>query len=172
MLINKQIVRIMKLIKKIARRVLRQELSKLDSDVRYYREKAYGKQDVILPTSLVDGIIRMLPDPNMANRNPMVIKQNSKICMGVYELSITEFHPGVGATILVEPLHIRIMITHRLDKLQANILGCNLEVDTFCWDLSYSGIRLVDDKTFAMIADFSVSSVNVAKAEGLLDYKK
>ena len=161
-----------KLIKKIARRVLRQELSKLDSDVRYYREKAYGKQDVILPTSLVGGIIRMLPDPNMANRNPMVIKQNSKMRLDVYELSITEFHPGVGATILVEPLHIRITITHRRDKLQASVLGCNLDVDTFCWDLAHSGLRLVDDKTFAMIADFSVSSINVVKETGLLDYKR
>jgi len=161
-----------KLIKKIARRVLRQELSKLDSDVKYYREKAYGKQDVILPTLLVDGIIRMLPDPNEANRNPMVMKRNSKMSMGIYELSITEFHPGVGVTILVEPLHIRITITHRRDKLQANVLCCNLDVDTFCWDLSHSGLRLVDDRTFAMIAEFSVSSVNVAKEAGLLDYKK
>lgn len=161
----------MKLIKKIARRVLRQELSKLDSDVRYYREKAYGKQDVILPTLLVDGIIRMLPDPNEANCNPMVIKQNSRMSMGIYELSITEFHPGVGVTILVEPLHIRITITHRRDKLQASVMGCNLDVDTFCWDLAHSGLRLVDDRTFAMIADFGVSSVNAAKAAGLLDYK-
>lgn len=159
------------IVKQIAKWVLRDELRELRMKVKYFKDKAYG-QDIVLPQSVVTEILQHLPSANEASKHPEMLYENRHIAdaLGNYTVEVSKFACGQWLALKVQPLGIIIYITHRRDKMQANVLGCNLEIDTYCWDFSHSGIRVVSNWEFMQVADFIRSSTKVAKETGMLDY--
>lgn len=161
--------------KKRARKVLSEEIEELNNNVKYYQEKYLGKQNIILSKSIVYSLIDMLPSANEAFHSPMVLKKcsvNNRINTNNFEFRVIEFYPEVSISIKILPLNIVVNIIHRKDNMSANIMGVNVNVDSFVWDFGASGIRIISDEEFNMLCNFTVSSHKVANETGLLDYKK
>lgn len=172
------------IVKKIARRILRNEIHEaekrqdaLANEIKSLRENYFGKQEVLLGKSIIAGIINLLPDPNQAVREPMkaFMKEGTALCTSVdgrFRLVVREFIIGHHVTIEIEPLKMLVNIPHREDTFHASIMGMCIDVKSYVYDLYQAGIREIDDENFYRIIEFGVSAVNVAKETGLLNYTK
>ena len=158
--------------KRKARKLLSDELKKLNDDLQYYKEKWLGKQDIVLSKTIVSMILKFLPSPNECVNNLSIIEKNSKMNCGTFEFQIVSFFPGDSIKIKIVPLNITISIVHRKDSMRSNMYGLNYDVTTYCWDFAASGIRVIGDKEFKRMVDFVVSGNKVAQETGLLDYNK
>ena len=158
--------------KRKARKLLSDELKKLNDDLQYYKEKWLGRQDVVLSETIVSMIFKFLPSPNECANNLSIIEKNSKMNCGTFEFQIVSFFPGDSIRIKIVPLNITISIVHRKDSIKSNMYGLNYDITTYCWDFAASGIRVIGDKEFKIMVDFLVSGNKVAQETGLLDYNK
>ena len=158
--------------KRKARKLLSDELKKLNDDLQYYKEKWLGKQDIVLSKTIVSMILKFLPSPNECVNNLSIIEKNSKMNCGTFEFQIVSFFPGDSIKIKIVPLNITISIVHRKDSIRSNMYGLNYDVTTYCWDFAASGIRVIGDEEFKIMVDFVVSGNKVAQETGLLDYNK
>ena len=158
--------------KRKARKLLSDELKKLNDDLQYYKEKWLGKQDIVLSKTIVSMILKFLPSPNECVNNLSIIEKNSKMNCGTFEFQIVSFFPGDSIKIKIVPLNITISIVHRKDSIRSNMYGLNYDVTTYCWDVAASGIRVIGDEEFKIMVDFVVSGNKVAQETGLLDYNK
>lgn len=173
------------IVKKIARRVLREEIQEaenrqdaLANEIRSLRENYFGKQEVLLGKSVIASIVQILPDPNQAMRAPMnSFRPNGEALSvtsidGKLKIVVREFVPEHHVTVEIEPLKMYVNIPHRKDKFTTNVLGMYLTVDTYVYDFYQAGIREIDDENFYRIMEFGVSATKVAKETGILDYNK
>ena len=158
--------------KRKARKLLSDELKKLNDDLQYYKEKWLGRQDIVLSETIVSMIFKFLPSPNECVNNLSIIEKNSKMNCGTFEFQIVSFFPGDSIRIKIVPLNITISIVHRKDSIRSNMYGLNYDVTTYCWDFAASGIRVIGDEEFKIMVDFVVSGNKVAQETGLLDYNK
>ena len=158
--------------KRKARKLLSDELKKLNDDLQYYKEKWLGRQDIVLSKTIVSMILKFLPSPNECVNNLSIIEKNSKMNCGTFEFQIVSFFPGDSIKIKIVPLNITISIVHRKDSIRSNMYGLNYDVTTYCWDFAASGIRVIGDEEFKIMVDFAVSGNKVAQETGLLDYNK
>ena len=158
--------------KRKARKLLNDELKKLNDDLQYYKEKWLGKQDIVLSETMVSMIFKFLPSPNECANNLSIIEKNSKMNCGTFEFQIVSFFPGDSIRIKIVPLNITISIVHRKDSIRSNMYGLNYDITTYCWDFAASGIRVIGDEEFKIMVDFVVSGNKVAQETGLLDYNK
>ena len=158
--------------KRKARKLLSDELKKLNDDLQYYKEKWLGRQDIVLSETIVSMIFKFLPSPNECVNNLSIIEKNSKMNCGTFEFQIVSFFPGDSIKIKIVPLNITISIVHRKDSIRSNMYGLNYDVTTYCWDFAASGIRVIGDEEFKIMVDFVVSGNKVAQETGLLDYNK
>ena len=158
--------------KRKARKLLSDELKKLNDDLQYYKEKWLGRQDIVLSKTIVSMILKFLPSPNECVNNLSIIEKNSKMNCGTFEFQIVSFFPGDSIKIKIVPLNITISIVHRKDSIRSNMYGLNYDVTTYCWDFAASGIRVIGDEEFKIMVDFVVSGNKVAQETGLLDYNK
>ena len=158
--------------KRKARKLLSDELKKLNDDLQYYKEKWLGRQDIVLSETIVSMILKFLPSPNECVNNLSIIEKNSKMNCGTFEFQIVSFFPGDSIKIKIVPLNITISIVHRKDSIRSNMYGLNYDVTTYCWDFAASGIRVIGDEEFKIMVDFVVSGNKVAQETGLLDYNK
>lgn len=158
--------------KRKARKLLSDELKKLNDDLQYYKEKWLGRQDIVLSETIVSMIFKFLPSPNECANNLSIIEKNSKMNCGTFELQIVSFFPGDSIRIKIVPLNITISIVHRKDSIKSNMYGLNYDITTYCWDFAASGIRVIGDEEFKIMVDFLVSGNKVAQETGLLDYNK
>ena len=158
--------------KRKARKLLSDELKKLNDDLQYYKEKWLGKQDIVLSETIVSMIFKFLPSPNECANNLSIIEKNSKMNCGTFEFQIVSFFPGDSIRIKIVPLNITISIVHRKDSIKSNMYGLNYDITTYCWDFAASGIRVIGDKEFKIMVDFVVSGNKVAQETGLSDYNK
>lgn len=60
---------IVRMRKRKARKLLSDELEKLNGDLQYYKEKWLGKQDIVLSETIVSMILKFLPSPNECVNN-------------------------------------------------------------------------------------------------------
>ena len=158
--------------KRKARKLLSDELKKLNDDLQYYKEKWLGRQDIVLSKTIVSMIFKFLPSPNECVNNLSIIEKNSKMNCGTFEFQIVSFFPGDSIKIKIVPLNITISIVHRKDSIRSNMYGLNYDVTTYCWDFAASGIRVIGDEEFKIMVDFVVSGNKVAQETGLSDYNK
>ena len=158
--------------KRKARKLLSDELKKLNDDLQYYKEKWLGRQDIVLSKTIVSMILKFLPSPNQCVNNLSIIEKNSKMNCGTFEFQIVSFFPGDSIKIKIVPLNITISIVHRKDSIRSNMYGLNYDITTYCWDFAASGIRVIGDEEFKIMVDFVVSGNKVAQETGLLDYNK
>lgn len=158
--------------KRKARKLLNDELKKLNDDLQYYKEKWLGRQDIVLSKTIVSMILKFLPSPNECVNNLSIIEKNSKMNCGTFEFQIVSFFPGDSIKIKIVPLNITISIVHRKDSMRSNMYGLNYDITTYCWDFAASGIRVIGDEEFKIMVDFVVSGNKVAQETGLLDYNK
>ena len=148
--------------KRKARKLLSDELKKLNDDLQYYKEKWLGRQDIVLSKTIVSMILKFLPSPNECVNNLSIIEKNSKMNCGTFEFQIVSFLPGDSIRIKIVPLNITISIVHRKDSIRSNMYGLNYDVTTYCWDFAASGIRVIGDEEFKIMVDFVVSGNKVA----------
>ena len=171
------------IVKKIARRILRNEIqeyekckNELHKEILNLRENYFGKQEVLLSKSIISGIVNMLPDPNKVMYEPMTsFTPNGKplsVNINNFRLVVREFYPEKYVKIEIVPLKMFVNIPHRKDTFNASVCGMRVSVDSYVYDLYQAGIREISDENFNNIMAFGVSSVNVAKETGLLDYNK
>ena len=158
--------------KRKARKLLSDELKKLNDDLQYYKEKWLGRQDIVLSETIVSMIFKFLPSPNECVNNLSIIEKNSKMNCDTFELQIVSFFPGDSIKIKIVPLNITISIVHRKDSIRSNMYGLNYDITTYCWDFAASGIRVIGDEEFKIMVDFVVSGNKVAQETGLSDYNK
>lgn len=158
--------------KRKARKLLSDELKKLNDDLQYYKEKWLGRQDIVLSKTIVSMILKFLPSPNECVNNLSIIEKNSKMNCGTFEFQIVSFFPGDSIKIKIVPLNITISIVHRKDSIRSNMYGLNYDVTTYCWDFAASGIRVIGDEEFKIMVDFVASGNKVAQETGLSDYNK
>ena len=158
--------------KRKARKLLSDELKKLNDDLQYYKEKWLGRQDIVLSKTIVSMILKFLPSPNECVNNLSIIEKNSKMNCGTFEFQIVSFFPGDSIKIKIVPLNITISIVHRKDSMRSNMYGLNYDITTYCWDFAASGIRVIGDEEFKIMVDFVASGNKVAQETGLLDYNK
>ena len=158
--------------KRKARKLLSDELKKLNDDLQYYKEKWLGRQDIVLSKTIVSMILKFLPSPNECVNNLSIIEKNSKMNCGTFEFQIVSFFPGDSIRIKIVPLNITISIVHRKDSIRSNMYGLNYDITTYCWDFAASGIRVIGDEEFKIMVDFVASGNKVAQETGLLDYNK
>ena len=158
--------------KRKARKLLSDELKKLNDDLQYYKEKWLGRQDIVLSKTIVSMILKFLPSPNECVNNLSIIEKNSKMNCGTFEFQIVSFFPGDSIKIKIVPLNITISIVHRKDSMRSNMYGLNYDITTYCWDFAASGIRVIGDEEFKIMVDFVASGNKVAQETGLSDYNK
>ena len=158
--------------KRKARKLLSDELKKLNDDLQYYKEKWLGRQDIVLSKTIVSMIFKFLPSPNECVNNLSIIEKNSKMNCGTFEFQIVSFFPGDSIRIKIVPLNITISIVHRKDSIKSNMYGLNYDITTYCWDFAASGIRVIGDEEFKIMVDVVVSGNKVAQETGLSDYNK
>ena len=158
--------------KRKARKLLSDELKKLNDDLQYYKEKWLGRQDIVLSKTIVSMIFKFLPSPNECVNNLSIIEKNSKMNCGTFEFQIVSFFPGDSIRIKIVPLNITISIVHRKDSIKSNMYGLNYDITTYCWDFAASGIRVIGDEEFKIMVDFAFSGNKVAQETGLSDYNK
>ena len=116
--------------KRKARKLLSDELKKLNDDLQYYKEKWLGRQDIVLSETIVSMILKFLPSPNECVNNLSIIEKNSKMNCGTFELQIVSFFPGDSIRIKIVPLNITISIVHRKDSIRSNMYGLNYDITT------------------------------------------
>ena len=70
-------------------------------------------------------------------------------------------------TVRIEPLGQEVRFTLKLQNRRQYIQGVEVEVQSYYWDLRFSGIQLISDEGFGRIIDFVLSSRVVNEAFGL-----
>ena len=187
----------MNFIKKIARKILSEELNTLQEQYEYkisrleiknkgLLDSVFGKRKVLLSQDMVDGIVKTLPDPNkFGNGNINSSELNNQPLCFVDELrgvkykhvfKIVKVIEGKdkkiqGITINISDYNINVFIPLKREKVEYNVFNVNSEIDTYFWDFYQSGIRMINNEAWLMSMEFITAQNNVInelKEEGLL----
>ena len=187
----------MNFIKKIARKILSEELNTLQEQYEYkisrleiknkgLLDSIFGKRKILLSQDMVDGIVKTLPDPNkFGNGNINSSELNNQPLCFVDELrgikckhifKIVKVIEGKdkkiqGITINISDYNINVFIPLKREKVEYNVFNVNSEIDTYFWDFYQSGIRMINNEAWLMSIEFITAQNNVInelKEEGLL----
>ena len=142
-------------------------------------EDMRSREAVLCPT-LLKGIVDMLPDPNRINgRGTGTILQGHEVRLFVagrgdirFQLKFVVDADDVpthekGLTVRVEPLGQEVRFTLKIQNRRQRIQGVDVDVNSWYWDLRFSGIQLISDEGFGRIIDFVLSSRLVNDAFGM-----
>ena len=142
-------------------------------------EDIRSREAVLCPT-LLKGIVDMLPDPNRINvRGTGIILQGHEVKMFVagrgeirFQLKFVVDVDNVptrerGLTVMVEPLGQEVRFTLKIQNRRQRIQGIDVDVNSWYWDLRFSGIQLISDEDFGRMIDFVLSSRIVKDAFGM-----
>lgn len=142
-------------------------------------EDMCSRETILCPT-LLKGIVDMLPDPNRINgRGKVIILQGQEIPLFIagrgevrFQLKFVADADNVpthekGLTVMVEPLGVEVRFTLKIQNLRKRIQGVDVDVNSWYWDLRFSGIQLISDKSFERIIDFISCSGIVHDAIGI-----
>lgn len=161
----------------IARRYERQ-IKKLE----HYREIVEDmrcREATLCPT-LLKGIVEMLPDPNrVMQRGGGVVLQGHPVKMYISGRGTVEFsldfiadrdialRDEKGLTVRVSPTGQEVRFTLKLQNRRQYIQGVEIDVNSWYWDLRFSGIQMLSDEGFGRIIDFVLSSRVVGQELGI-----
>lgn len=138
------------------------------------------RREAILCPTLLKGIVDMLPDPNrIHDRGVETILQGHAVKMLIPGRGTVEFNlkfvvdkedvptDEKGLTVRIEPMGQEVRFTLKLQNRRQYIQGVEVEVQSYYWDLRFSGIQLISDEGFGRIIDFVLSRRVVNEAFGL-----
>ena len=168
-----------KFLKKIAAKILKNEIYALRLDVERFQRLAFGRHPIILSRGIVRAIMELLPNPNefangeistkelVANREMKYDytfrgqKRQASVLIVRDDRDEKQKADEQGIMIAVPDFGIRVFIPLEKAKMNTNVMGVNTEVESFVWDIFRAGIRMVSDKDFMMILEFIVAEKNV-----------
>ena len=138
------------------------------------------RREAILCPTLLKGIVDMLPDPNRIHDRGMgTILQGHEVKLFItgrgdfrFQLKFVVDKEDVpteekGLTVRIEPMGQEVRFTLKRQNRRERIQGVDVEVQSYYWDLRFSGIQLISDEGFGRIMDFVLSSRVVGEAFGL-----
>jgi hypothetical protein len=138
------------------------------------------RREAILCPTLLKGIVDMLPDPNRIHDRGMgTILQGHAVKLFISGRGTVEFNlkfvvdkedvptDEKGLTVRIEPLGQEVRFTLKLQNRRQYIQGVEVEVQSYYWDLRFSGIQLISDEGFGRIIDFVLSSRVVGQELGI-----
>lgn len=168
-----------KLLKKIASRILRQEIEAMNKDLYRLKQQAYGQKAVMLPQGAVSCIIDMLPNPNdvatgrftadqlLALNAPENVRKYHYVLNGEERCSEIRIvaddrkeKPENGLMIELMDFKLKVFIPLACTNSKFNG-SIGAEVNTWVWDFYRAGIRAVGDRDFQMITEFISASARV-----------
>lgn len=170
--------------KRRARTLLRDEIDGYKNQIkrleRYQQiiDDMRDREAILCPT-LLKGIVDMLPDPNRINDiGTGTILQGHEVKLFVagrgdvrFQLKFVVDADNVptrekGLTVRVEPLGQEVRFTLKIQNRRQRIHGVDVDVNSWYWDLRFSGIQLISDERFGYMIDFFLSSRVVNDALG------
>ena len=167
------------MLKKIAAKILKNEIYALRFDVERFQRLAFRHHPVILSRGIIKAIMELLPNPNefanggisttqlVANREMKYSytlrgqRRQASILIVRDDRDEKQKADEQGIMIAVPDFGIRVFIPLEKAKMNTNVMGVNTEVESFVWDIFRAGIRMVSDKDFIMILEFVVAEKNV-----------
>ena len=168
-----------KLLKKIASRILRQEIEAMNKDLYRLKQQVYGQKKIILPQGAVSCIVDMLPNPNdvamgrltadqlLALNAPKNVRKYHYVLNGEERCSEIRIVAddrkekyGNGLMIELMDFKLKVFIPLTFSKSKING-GTEVEVSTWVWDFYRAGIRTIGDRDFQKITEFLPASVRV-----------
>lgn len=184
----------MKIVKKIARWVLKKELEELEgknfnlmNDNSRLSKMLYGERRVILSPLLLTTIIEMLPDPNRVGTGcltsddlklrTMIVKESFDGQEYVHTLKFVqtigaENGKGIeGLIINISNYNMNIHIPLRRENVSYEVFGVQTSIDTYFWDFYMAGVRMLSKEAWELSASFIRAQKNVMKEfreQGLL----
>lgn len=168
-----------KLLKKIARCILRQEIEAMNKDLYRLKQQAYGQKKIILPQGAVSCIVDMLPNPNdvamgrltadqlLVLNAPKNVRKYHYVLNGeerCSEIRIVaddrkeKYENGLMIELMDFKLKVFIPLIFSKSKING---GTEVEVTTWVWDFYRAGIRTIGDRDFQKITEFLPASVRV-----------
>lgn len=168
----------MKLLKKIAARILVNELAGLNLERERLQRMAYGSTRYVVPQGVVNEIMRMLPAPNKFVRGEIPVSELVKL-EGKYEYTLLgekrnsviklvpdERNEKIERGLVFQVVDFKLNILIPLAKSDSYTMS-GVSVESWVWDFYRSGIRIVSDDDFGMILEFitSINNMNKEKAE-------
>lgn len=179
----------MKIVKKIARWVLREEIQdfqskvskqahdkiELNKQIESLRKIAFGSRKVLLSQTMVSCIVQMLPDPNKAGCGGLTSSDLKMRNMNfVDELGGRQYQHSVrfvqaigdderlqGLTINISDYNINVFIPLRRENVSYEVFGVQTAIDTYFWDLYGAGIRMLSNAAFSTSSEFIKAQHNV-----------
>lgn len=168
-----------KLLKKIASRILRQEIEVMNKDLYRLKQQAYGQKAVMLPQGAVSCIVDMLPNPNdvatgkittdqlLALNAPENVRKYHYILNGKERYSEIRIvadnrreKPENGLMIELMDFNLKVFIPLACTNSKFNG-AVRADVNTWVWDFYRAGIRVIGDRDFQMITEFVTASARV-----------
>lgn len=189
----------MEIVKKIAKWILREELNELqktlnkqahekvemNKKIASLKERLFGSRKVLLSQTMVECIVKMLPDPNKAGCGGLTSSDLKMRNLNfVDELGGRQYQHSVrfvqaigdderlqGLTINISEYNINVFVPLRRENVSYEVFGVQIAIDTYFWDLYGAGIRMLSNEAFAMSSEFINTQHNVIKEfreQGLL----
>lgn len=168
-----------KLLKKIASRILRQEIEAMNKDLYRLKQQAYGQKAVTLPQGAVSCIVDMLPNPNdvatgrftpdqpLALNAPENVRKYHYVLNGEERCSEIRIvaddrkeKPENGLMIELMDFKLKVFIPLACTNSEFNG-SIGAEVNAWVWDFYRAGIRAVGDRDFQMITESLSASARV-----------
>ena len=168
----------MKLLKKIAMRILANELAGLNLEREKLQRMAYGSNRYVIPQGVVNEIMRMLPAPNKFMRGEVPVSELVNLegkyeytLMGEKRSSVIKLVPDernekLEQGLMFQVVDFKLNILIPLAKSDSYSMS-GVSVESWVWDFYRSGIRIVSDDDFGMILEFitKINNMNKEKTE-------
>lgn len=168
----------MKLLKKIATRILANELAGLNQERERLQRMVFGSNRYVVPQGVVNEIMRMLPAPNKFMRGEVPMSELVNLD-GKYEYTLMrekrssvikivpdERNEKLEQGLMFQVVDFKLNILIPLAKGDSYSVS-GISVESWVWDLYRSGIRVISDDDFSMILEFitSINNINKEKTE-------
>lgn len=179
-------------IKKFAQRVLSEELAeerkrhqKINDDLRADKEAleksnerlkrlAFGKRKHLVSQSMLECIVKCLPDPNAVGTGGITASEIKKLNMrlsedigartyehDIFVKEITERNGERGAIVHITNYNMNIFISLRRENVGYEACGIQTTIDTYFWDFYESGLRMLNAEAWRWIRSFIEAQNNV-----------
>lgn len=186
------------IVKKIARIILAKELSEYDSRIekqvkdyeyrisklvreketleKIQKELTFRKNKVLISKTMMECIVKMLPDPNQFGTGNITVSDlNLRTMSFTEELKGRRFIHSVkfinviggedkniqGLTIHISDYNINVFIPLRRENINYIVYDVSSAIDTYFWDFHEAGIRMVSDEAWAVSTEFITAQNNV-----------
>ena len=167
-----------KLLKKIASRILHQEIEAMNKDLYRLKQQVYGQKKITLPQGAVSCIVDMLPNPNdvamgrltadqlLALNAPKNVRKYHYVLNGEERCSeirivADDRKEKYGKGLMIELIDFKLKVFIPLTFNESKFNGSEIKYYTWVWDFYHAGIRVIGDRNFQVITEFLSASARV-----------